>query len=171
MSAELRRTLQSLPSRFLGGYVFPSNVPRRKRTKAEAEGQHPYTDLKNSFSAALKAADISDFRFHDLRHTFASRLVMAGADLNTVRELLGHKSIKMTLRYAHLSPNHKKQAIKLIDEAFGDGQLTQKLAQGNWRVSNPNKIRLPILDDFRTFAIVLTLQMRTRARDLINLQQ
>src|SRR5262249_6766013 len=81
---------------------------RRKRTEAEAEAQHPYTDLKNSFSAALKAAKISDFRFHDLRHTFASRLVMEGADLNTVRELLGHKSIKMTLRYAHLSPNHKK---------------------------------------------------------------
>jgi len=44
---------------------------------------------------------------------------MEGADLNTVRELLGHKSIKMTLRYAHLSPNHKKQAINLIDRAFG----------------------------------------------------
>ena len=55
---------------------------------------------------------------------------MEGADLNTVRELLGHKSIKMTLRYAHLSPNHKKQAINLIDRAFGDGQVNQKLTQG-----------------------------------------
>jgi integrase len=93
---------------FTGGYVLPSYLPRRKRTEAETEDQHPYTDLKNSFSAALKAAKISDFRFHDLRHTFASRLVMEGADLNTGRELLGHKSIKMTLRYAHLPSGSQK---------------------------------------------------------------
>ena len=47
---------------------------------------------------------------------------MNGADLNTVRELLGHKSIKMTLRYAHLSPSHKERAIRLIDEAFDSKQ-------------------------------------------------
>jgi hypothetical protein len=55
---------------------------------------------------------------------------MEGADLNTVRELLGHKSIKMTLRYAHLSPNHKKQAINLIDQAYGGVEVIQKLTQG-----------------------------------------
>ena len=136
MSGELRQTLQSLPSRFSGGYVFPSYLPRRKRNSADVVGQHPYTDLKNSFASALKRAGISDFRFHDLRHTFASRLVMEGADLNTVRELLGHKSIKMTLRYAHLSPTHKKQAIKLIDQAFGGVEVTQKLTQGEAGVAN-----------------------------------
>jgi len=83
--------------------------------------------LKNGFSSALKTAGISDFRFHDLRHTFASQMVMSGAELNTVRELLGHKSIKMTLRYAHLSPTHKKKAIELIDAAFSTPQVTQKL--------------------------------------------
>jgi hypothetical protein len=61
MRAELRRTLQSLPSRFVGGYLFPSF------TEAEAEAQHPYTDLKNSFSEALKATKISNIHFHDLR--------------------------------------------------------------------------------------------------------
>ena len=137
MSSELRLTLQSSSSRFGGGYVFPSYLPRRNRNGAEVVGQHPYTDLKNGFSSALKRTGISDFRFHDLRHTFASRLVMEGADLNTVRELLGHKSIKMTFRYAHLSPTYKKQAIKLIDQAFGGVEVTQKLTHGQAGVAKP----------------------------------
>ena len=76
-------------------------------------------DIKNAFRAALKKAGIEGFRFHDLRHTFASHLVMQGVDLNTVRELLGHKSLQMTLRYAHLSPGHNRDAMQAIDTALG----------------------------------------------------
>lgn len=68
--------------------------------------------------SVLKRAGIKDFRFHDCRHTFASQLVMSGVDLTTVKELLGHKDIKMTLRYAHLAPAHKKKAVNVLDALF-----------------------------------------------------
>jgi integrase len=60
-----------------------------------------------------------DFTFHDLRHTFASRLVMAGVDLPTVKELMGHKSIAMTLRYTHLSTDHKQRAVRVLEQFDG----------------------------------------------------
>jgi integrase len=63
----------------------------------------PFDNVKRSFSTALRKSHILDFHFHDLRHTFAGQLVMKGIDLTTVKELLGHKDIKMTLRYSHLS--------------------------------------------------------------------
>jgi integrase len=55
------------------------------------------------------------FRFHDLRYTFASNLVMEGVDIMTVKELMGNKDLTMTLRYAHLAPNHKTKAVMLLD--------------------------------------------------------
>lgn len=76
-------------------------------------------NIKKAFEGALSTAKISNFRFHDLRHTFASRLVMAGVDINTVRELMTHSDIKMTLIYAHLSPDHKAAAL---EKAFGGGK-------------------------------------------------
>jgi integrase len=85
------------------GYVFPGR----------AEGE-PLDDVKKAWRPVVKAAKLQAFTFHDLRHTFASKLVMAGVDLNTVRELLGHADLKMTLRYAHLAPEHKAAAVALL---------------------------------------------------------
>ncbi len=79
-------------------------------------GRHgkPLNNVQKSWSAVLSIVSIKNFRFHDLRHHFASKLVMAGVDLNTVRELLGHSDIKMTLRYAHLAPEHKAAAVERL---------------------------------------------------------
>jgi integrase len=74
----------------------------------------PVKEVKRAFATLLRKAVIKKFRFHDLRHHFASRLVMAGVDLNTVRELLGHTSIDMTLRYAHLAPLFKANAVERL---------------------------------------------------------
>jgi integrase len=70
------------------------------------------------FNRALKAAAIEGFTFHGLRHTFASHLVMAGVDLATVSELLGHTTISMTMRYAHLAPTHKANAVDKLAQRF-----------------------------------------------------
>ncbi|MNF85326.1 Tyrosine recombinase XerD [compost metagenome] len=84
------------------GYVFPGQDGERM------------TDVKTAWLELLKTASVEDFRWHDMRHDFASRLVMAGVPLNTVRDLLGHSDIKMTLRYAHLAPESKAAAVELI---------------------------------------------------------
>ena len=73
----------------------------------------PY-NFRKSFETALMKSGIVGFRLHDLRHTFASHLAMSGVDLNTIRELLRHKSLAMTQRYAHLSKDHKARAVGVL---------------------------------------------------------
>ena len=63
---------------------------------------------------ALTLANIKDFRWHDLRHTFASKLTMLGANLRTVQQLMGHKTLAMTVRYSHLSSAHQQDAVQLL---------------------------------------------------------
>ena len=74
----------------------------------------PLTSVKTAFLAACRRAGISGLRFHDLRHTFASRLVESGADIITVKELLGHSSVKITERYTHSQGEQKKFAVSLL---------------------------------------------------------
>jgi len=82
-------------------------------------GNHTMIDdhhLRRGFRAALKKAGIHGFTFHDLRHTFATRLVHAGVDLYKVKELLGHKSIVTTQRYAHHYPESLRSSVDVLEE-------------------------------------------------------
>lgn len=83
-------------------YVFPSASGGR------------LDNINKAWDTLRKNAKLEEFRLHDLRHTFASNLAIAGVPLNTIRELLGHSDIQMTLRYAHLTPDIKAQAVELI---------------------------------------------------------
>ena len=76
-----------------------------------------------AFQRACKATGISDFRFHDLRHTAASWLRMKGADIHTVAQLLGHKDLRMAARYQHLSPSFLADAVARLDSAYGSLSL------------------------------------------------
>jgi integrase len=85
--------------------------------------------VDDAFKTACSGAKIKDFRFHDLRQSFASHLVMAGVDLVTVKELLGHKTINMTNRYTHLAQEHKAQAVaKLSERIEGKRNATESQA-------------------------------------------
>lgn len=118
LNAEALDTLKNWRDQTAGkGLVFPGK-----------EGK-PMGSIKTAWGKLLDDAGIDGFRWHDLRHHFASRLVMAGVDLNTVRELLGHSDLKMTLRYAHLAPEHKAAAVAKLDRVHDD-QDREETAHG-----------------------------------------
>ena len=102
LNQKLTATLEGGKKVSKGDYVF-------------SENGKPYGDIKTGWRTALKEAKIENFRFHDLRHTFGSRLGMARVDIRTIQELMGHKDIKMTMRYSHPTPEHKKNAVKVLD--------------------------------------------------------
>jgi integrase len=153
LNATVLATLQALYSERLPDcpYVF-----------AHATGRNagePVQDVKNAFHTALKAADISDFTWHDLRHTFASWLIMKGASLRSVAELLGHRGLRMVMRYGHLSPAYLSAEVGLLDvprpanaekakkgqrpantdrQQAKVGQISKKIGSSGWiRTSNP----------------------------------
>jgi integrase len=94
--------------RNISGYVFASQAG----IKIDAR------NLLRAFYKVRKAAGLQELRFHDLRHTFATRLVQAGIDLYVVKELLGHKTIVMTMRYAHHYPESLRRGVEVLD-GFG----------------------------------------------------
>jgi integrase len=99
----LYEELQQLPRHLYSPYVFCND-----------KGD-PFSDVRHAFQTACRRAGIAGFRFHDLRHTFASHLVMNGVNLRAAQHLLGHQDIRMTLRYSHLSQEHLQAAVGTLD--------------------------------------------------------
>jgi integrase len=102
----LKKTLSSVMRKIDIEYVFYNPQTRR-----------PYRDIRKSFDAALKKAKINNFVPHNCRHTYASHFVMNGGSLKALQEILGHENIKITMKYAHLSPEYKKAAVNRVQLA------------------------------------------------------
>ena len=108
MSQALIDTLKAIEKHPESEYVF-----------CQPDGKRYQNINFDHFKEALRKAGIDEgFHFHDLRHTAASHLVMSGVDLATVKEILGHKDIQMTMRYSHLAPDHKRNAIENLGKVF-----------------------------------------------------
>jgi integrase len=111
MNETVKATLKAMEK--TGEFVFPNRNEKRIDN----------AQIQISFCKAIERSGIKDFHFHDLRHTFASNLVMEGVELNDVRELLGHKKMDMTLRYAHLSPKHKAKVVSILDRLLSKEKM------------------------------------------------
>jgi len=106
MDSGVRELLSGYIPTSESGYVFPSASGGRLST------------VQNAFRNARRRADLGDLHFHDLRHTFASHWMMNGGDLYALKEILGHKSIAMTQRYAHLSPAYKRAMVTRMERIW-----------------------------------------------------
>ncbi|OGS20952.1 MAG: hypothetical protein A2252_04480 [Elusimicrobia bacterium RIFOXYA2_FULL_39_19] len=124
VNSALLRTLQAIERYPNGEYVFCDEQGNR------------FKRIDRTFKTALKRANIQDFRFHDLRHTFCSNLVMSGIDIYTVKELVGHESIEMTMRYSHLAPNFKRQAVEILSARMN--KIEKENAIGNFWTQDEN---------------------------------
>jgi len=80
-------------------------------------------EVKRQFEKAVKKARLRDCTFHTLRHTFCSHLAMRGVPIPTIAELAGHKTLQITMRYAHLSPDHKRKAIRVLEDLTTRGEV------------------------------------------------
>lgn len=158
ISNTLRSVLQGVPRRLDIPYVFfnPKNGKCFKEIKRSFETakkkvetmkcpacdyQSPRLRAKEDAGHCPQCGEeiivikgLQDYNFHDNRHTFASRLVMEGVDIVKVSKLLGHKSLSMTLRYAHLAPSRLVGAIGVLDKALSKS-ISTNLAQKKGAIS------------------------------------
>lgn len=123
MNSKLEKLLESIKPEATtwekSAYVF-----------ANAETETKFKDLSRAFEGACRRAGLEDVTFHTLRHSFASRLAQAGVPLNTIRELLGHGDMTVTMRYAHLAPNNLREAVQVLVEGACDREMRTRSVQG-----------------------------------------
>ena len=145
LSQDALSILRSFDSFLASPWVFPG-------IKSHLQPMDSRAFLRRAFEPALKKAGIQDASWHTLRHTTASRLVMAGVPLPTVKEVLGHRNIQTTLRYAHLAPSHIQAAMEkgsLANLGLGTGSETgsdvkeseEKTTQVVEKYGAPDRIR------------------------------
>lgn len=108
MNETVAEVLRRIPRRLDSSYVF------------QRKSGEKFHKMRSGFENVVKRAKIPRVRFHDLRHTFASHLVMGGVDIRTVQEVLGHEDIRTTMRYSHLAPDHTKNAVRILDSHYLD---------------------------------------------------
>ncbi len=121
LASSVKEVLQRIPKHPNSEYIF-----------FNPETGKPIGSIKKSFRLTVQKAGIRDFRFHDLRHTFASHLVMKGVSLYVVQRLLGHSTMDMTQRYAHLEPKQFKDAIDRLETIENiDGLLEDSVSHKN----------------------------------------
>ncbi len=125
-----------------GRIVYLNNLAQQALAAVQRENAKP-TDhvfagnsvtpenVSLAFLRACRAVNISDFRFHDLRHTAASWMRMRGADIHTVALILGHKDLRMAARYQHLSPAFLSDAVKLLDTTFAESSQTLEATENS----------------------------------------
>ncbi|MCK4576293.1 site-specific integrase [candidate division WOR-3 bacterium] len=106
MGDSVKEFLLDLKSKSTSEYVFLSSRGR------------PYKDIKTAFKTAVRKAELKDLKFHDLRHTYGTWLRASGADLLTIKELMGHRSLKSTERYAHAFEKFKSQRVNIMQRRF-----------------------------------------------------
>jgi len=144
-----REVLELLYSHRYGQYVFMYRwgEPLGKR------------NVQVAFDEVCKAATITDLNFHDLRHTFASYLVMSGVDLTTVSRLMGHSSTRMTERYTHLAPKHEEEAVaKLNTQLTKTTRLAQNRNVGQAKLLKIEGISPHWLKDVSGSAVIFLAQ-------------
>lgn len=106
INESLRKEIELLPPKMKDEYIFPHS------------SKYPRGCIKRMWKKILEKAGLSDFRFHDLRHTFASYVMMKKGNVPLLQDLLGHKDSEMTLRYSHLSPKYRMDAVRVMDEVI-----------------------------------------------------
>jgi len=136
MAKVVRDILWELKKKSTSEYVFTDRQGRRLKT------------VRFWFDKAVKNAGLKDCTFHTLRHTFASDLVKANINLKVVQELLGHRDLGVTLRYAHLSPGAKEQAIQILNSEL---TVVKKWLKKPSSVESSKAISLEVLENKRRF--------------------
>lgn len=117
MHSKVREALEEYPRHPTNPYIFYRGDKDRQK------------GVRKEFDKLLAVCKIEGFRFHDLRHTFASQLVMQGRDLYTVMQLLGHKSLQMVQRYAHLSQDYLRKAVEPSITKVSQSVFEERLAK------------------------------------------